>query len=292
MCKPKRGSGTEAQRLRKVNIRTKELEQYELQIASLIGKRELTKADLTLMLEPARRAGAGEIGRTDRRGKWSLMAHVKKAFPKPEDFVQRAIEERLPFVAHLPRRSPDKHDGDRDAQGCDPVAPVVPFTRILRGPETWAHAVPDVVQCAPVPMMFRVPETDAHAVRAELQDVVHGAPDQMMFWDDETWAHAVRAKLQDVVHGAPDQVMFRDFETLAHAVRAELQDAVQGSPLSNTPQGPETDAHAVPAEVPDVVHSAPDQGHEDSPFSSDSNLFENSQFEIPLEELLEMGYFE
>ena len=92
------GYGIEAQRLQSVNKWSKDLEIYLQSIVSVAGIPHLTVTNLKQMIESAERVLERRIGRTEQRGKWSLLAFIKRAFPTPCDFVNAAIEADMPFV--------------------------------------------------------------------------------------------------------------------------------------------------------------------------------------------------
>ena len=181
MCSPSWGCGIEAQRLQLVNIRTRDLEAYEQAILSLTGNTRLTVSDLKYMVGPAELAGAGPIRRIEKRGKWSLMAYVKKAFPTPEEFVEAAKKAGLPFVRHLERGVPDDHNEDRAAQERDWALPLGPFPRPPRGAPTGAPpvltVVPDFAQSAPGMMAPNGAPTGAPPVLTVVPDFAQRVPD-------------------------------------------------------------------------------------------------------------------
>ena len=101
------GHGIEAQRLQRVNIMTRELQNFERQIANLTGLPKVKVEDLLLMARVAEDDGAKPLDRTSKRGKWSLMGYAKQVFKTPEAFVERAKKARLPFVSHLQWDGPE-----------------------------------------------------------------------------------------------------------------------------------------------------------------------------------------
>ena len=101
------GHGIEAQRLQRVNIMTRELQNFERQIANLTGLPKVKVEHLRLMARVAEVDGAKPLDRTSKRGKWSLMGYEKEVFKTPEAFVERAKKARLPFVSHLQWDGPE-----------------------------------------------------------------------------------------------------------------------------------------------------------------------------------------
>ena len=92
------GYGIEAQRLQSVNKWSKDLEIYLQTIVSITGIPHLTVTNLRQMVDSAQKVLGMRIGRTEQRGKWALLAFMKRAFPTPYDFVNAAIDADMTFV--------------------------------------------------------------------------------------------------------------------------------------------------------------------------------------------------
>ena len=97
------GQRIDAQRFHRINIRSRELELYELQINYCIGCARLKVSELRLMIPMAEEVLKTRLERSEKKVKWALLARLKQAFPSANEFVDAARRAMLPFVQHLSR---------------------------------------------------------------------------------------------------------------------------------------------------------------------------------------------